>query len=331
MPDGLVDGFATLLAGIEGVELVTVLPAATMRIVSTQRADGTIVDKPRPGFVIPVSGLILEPAALETFVGISATAIATNELVLSESSAALRRLEVGDSITFESGATLTIGAIAPDSQADSYEVIALSPEYFVAERIETRAAAIVYGGAANRLQLEIASLLDEEDLFQVRARNTSPYNGALVVRSQIFIKETFGEFAYRPMGNGRFIIDPAWVEENIVEVDIPLLGQVKCHRVFADVLTGVMLQLVEAGMSGAIDRDAFAGCWNGRYIAGSHRLSRHSFGAAADINFFNPLDGGPGSPVNPTLLRLMSDAGVTSGDAWTNPDPGHFEYFGFPD
>ena len=151
--------------------------------------------------------------------------------------------------------------------------------------------------------------------------------GGLVVRSQVFIKEHFGEFAYRLTGGGRFTIDPGWVAANIVDVDIPLLGQTKCHRKMAGILTDVMQDLVDNGLSDVIDRSAYAGCWNARYIAGSYRLSRHAFGAAADINIFNPTDGGPGSPVHPELLERIYAAGLTSGHVWRNADPGHFEFF----
>ncbi len=85
--------------------------------------------------------------------------------------------------------------------------------------------------------------------------------------------------------------------------------------------------LADNGLSNVIDRSAFAGCWNARYIAGSARMSRHSFGAAADINIFNSTDGGPGSPVNPELLKRIYAAGLTSGHVWRNSDPGHFEFF----
>ena len=39
-----------------------------------------------------------------------------------------------------------------------------------------------------------------------------------------------------------------------------------------------------------IDRSAFAGCYNARFIANRPDISHHSFGAAADINIFNTPD-----------------------------------------
>jgi hypothetical protein len=267
---------------------------------------------------------IVDADALDRVFGLPA--IGPDQIILGEGSAGLRRLDVGDTITFEK-ATLAVGAIVPEEQMAGYEAIAVNREHFVEDRMQTRAVVVDYHGNAYRLRLEIRSRVEPDLVYDVRERTRSADRGGLVVRSQVFIKEHFGEFAYRPAGGGRFVIDPAWVAENIVEARIPLLGTTKCHRRMAEILTGIMQDLVDNGLSEVIDRDAYAGCWNPRYIAASARLSRHSFGAAADINIFNPTDGGPGSPVHPELLSRIYAAGLTSGHVWANPDPGHFEFF----
>jgi len=325
MPGGLTDGFPELVAGVQGVESVSVITSVTMHLASSHKAEGTLVDQPPPRFVIPLHGATVEPEGLERVFGLPM--IEPDEIILGEDSAALRRLELGDTMTFETGATLTVGAIVPEDLMAGYEAIATTKEHFVEERMQARAMLVLYEAGPYRLELAIRSLVDEETLFAVRERMDSADRGGLVVRSQVFIKQNFGEFAYRSSGKGRFVIDPAWVSENIVDVRIPLLGQTKCHRVMAEILTDIMQDLVDNGLSNVIDRRAYAGCWNARYIAGSFRLSRHSFGAAADINIFNSTDGGPGSPVHQELLDRIYAAGLTSGHVWTNADPGHFEFF----
>ncbi|NND01773.1 MAG: M15 family metallopeptidase [Acidimicrobiia bacterium] len=332
MPKGLIDGFPELVAAIPGVDSVSVITSVTMHLSSSHKADGTAVDQPPSGFVIPLHGATVDSEGLELVYGLPR--IAEDELVLGDESAALRRLAVGDTITFETGSTLTVGAIVDESQMAGYEAIAIDPTQFDAARAEARAMLVLYEDSPVRLELEIAprlKQLDPDVLFAVRERSKSADRGGLVVRSQVFIKQNFGEFAYRPTGGGRFVIDPGWVSENIVDQNIPLLGQAKCHKVTTEILTNIMQDLIDNGLSDVIEKRRFAGCWNARYIAGSTRLSRHSFGAAVDINFFNPTDGGPGSPVNPELLSRMFEAGMTSGHLWTNADPGHFEYFGFPE
>ncbi|MGI9614043.1 MAG: M15 family metallopeptidase, partial [Acidimicrobiales bacterium] len=130
------------------------------------------------------------------------------------------------------------------------------------------------------------------------------------------------------LGGRQIDIDPAWVEEHIVTADLPLLGPVRCHRSFVEIIRPVLQGLIDDGLEDVIDPSRFEGCWNPRFIGNSNRLSRHAWGAAADINFGNPLGDNPGSPIHPELLDRMAAAGVTSGHDWTIPDPGHFEYVG---
>ena len=117
MPNGLTEDFAEAIADADGIEAVTELRTATLHIKSSQKADGTIVDQPRAGYVIPVHATIVAPEGLEHIVGISD--LAADELVLGEDSAALRRLEVGDTITFEK-ATMTVGAIVAEDLMSGY-------------------------------------------------------------------------------------------------------------------------------------------------------------------------------------------------------------------
>ncbi len=189
--------------------------------------------------------------------------------------------------------------------------------------------ALVAGDVTNTaLRAGLASGLGEDSPFQVLAEGETPIlRHADAVRPQSWIKLRFGEFAYRDGEGRRIEIDPAWVEDNIVEVVVPLLGRFKCHRDFAALLDDVMRSLVELGATDVVDGDAFYGCWNPRWISDRRGLSRHAWGAAVDINLGNVTDGGPGSPVNPLLLEAMDEAGTTSGHTWVEPDPGHFEWY----
>lgn len=325
MPGGLTEGFPEVVAAIPGVVSTSVITSVTMHVTSSHLADGTLIDQPRSGYVIPLHGAIVEADALQRVYGLPP--VGADEVILGEDSAALRRLGEGDTITFEKGVTLTVGAVVDENLMAGYEAIATTKDHFVEDRMQARAMLVLYHGSDYRLDLEIKPRVEEDLVYAVRERTNSADRGGLVVRSQVFIKQNFGEFAYRPTSGGRFVIDPAWVEANIVETNIPLIGRTRCHRVMAEILTDIMQDLVDNGLSNVIDRSAFAGCWNARYIASSARLSRHSFGAAADINIFNPTDGGPGSPVNEELLTRIYAAGLTSGHVWRNADPGHFEFF----
>jgi hypothetical protein len=144
------------------------------------------------------------------------------------------------------------------------------------------------------------------------------------VRPQIAIKLVFGEFFLQPQSGGAIHREAAWVARNIVLADVPLLGEFKCHRVLIPPLVGAMEQLIAEGLDFLIDPDAFRGCDNGRMIGGGRSLSRHSWGAAVDLNYLLDI------AADPRLIRVMERWGFTSGHTWLISDPGHFEYFGPP-
>lgn len=331
MPEGLPPAFTTLVSRIDGVRSAVLAATATLHITETRDSLGRIVDRPRPGYVIPVEGVGIDAAGYSAFVDDKTAGVLRSlrpgQVVLGESSARIRRLGPGGRISFEGGFEATVAAVVGDEAVGFREVLMVASDLVAAAGAEeTRFAFVRYRGDAVQLRTGLAALLEAGVAFRVRDLN-GPGDRTRSVRPQVFIKEVFGEFAYRPTSRGRFRIDPDWTRDNIVFADIPLLGPTWCHRVYAELLSAVMQRLADDGLGSLIDRSVFQGCWNPRYIAGSTRLSRHAWGVAADINFGRRGDG-PGSPVNPVLLRRMEAAGITSGYGWTIPDPGHFEFFG---
>src|SRR4029450_13703494 len=116
-----------------------------------------------------------------------------------------------------------------------------------------------------------------------RAPGETPFlRHADAVLPQALIKARFGEFSYRPAGEGPGGLDPGWLGANIVEADLPLLGHVRCHRALIPSLRGALLDLEAANLGHLIA--SFEGCFNARTIAGSTHLPRHAWGAAGGVN-----------------------------------------------
>lgn len=327
-PTSLVEGFADILSDVPGVSNVSMVRVGDAALTETARADGTVVDEPEGGYVIPVEVHAVDGPAHAEFVpgDVSATLadLADDEVLLGSTSADLRRLEAGDSLTFDNGLTVTVAGVVDDDYVGDAEIVTArsDPEAFTT--FLDKYAVFWFDGERQDLQAAV-------DAFPGEPVTIRAWGEVLVfrhgdsVRSQVAFKERFGEFTIRPTGGG-FEQEAAWRNENIVTETVPLLGLVTCHREFMDMLREAMTQLEDAGKGSIIKRSAYRGCWNPRFIANRRAISHHSFGAAADINFFEPLDG-PFSPTQPDLLLAMYDAGMTSGHVWVNPDPGHFEWF----
>ena len=333
MTGGITDEFLDVVRTTPEVDRTAVLQTGQLRLTGSADQTGQAVDQLDEGFVIPIDSRAYEspeeadwsaPALAATL-----QALEPDELVLSESSAALRRLDTGATMTFNDSATFRVGAVLADEVVGAVEAVFVGPEAFALAGGGSgrRVALVDYQGTGEELERILLQANGGEGVRVFGGRGGEDLSDRdRAVLAQIRVKEIFGEFAFRPGSGGTVQIDPDWVEANIVTVDFPLLGATRCHRVFSEIVEEVMQGLVDDGLEDVIDSSAFQGCWNPRFISGSDRLSRHAWGIAVDINFFNPLDGGPGSPVNSELLDRFEAAGVTSGHDWTFPDPGHFEY-----
>jgi hypothetical protein len=329
----LPEGFAAVLQSVPGVEQFSIVSAGIADLAITTTSSGRVVDVPPDGFVFPLETFAVDPATYARFLPPAEAellrSLGPDEVALGETSARLRRLGIGDVLEFAGGGRTTVAAVFPDELVGGAEVVTVAGDRIAPGRLTARYALVWSDLGEQELRAALAARLEPEAPLQVLAEGATPiFRHADAVRPQSWIKEEFGEFAYRD-GEGRCIeIDPEWLEDNIVETELPLLGEVKCHRGFAALLEKVMGELEAAGEGDAIDRRGFLGCWNPRWISDRRGLSRHSWGVAADINFGNPVDGGPGSPVHPRLLAEMEAAGITSGHGWVQADPGHFEWYG---
>lgn len=329
----LPDGFADGLRGVPGVAVVSEVWVGNTRVVETRAVSGEIIDATQPGFALPLELQGFDPDAHAEFVPFEVAQqlrnLETDEVLLGASSARLRRIGAGGTIVLESGTVLTVAGVVPDEWVGFAELATTSSERATLGADRPRYAVVRFDGSVAELE-DAAGELAGRSVRVVEASDVPVFRHADAVAPQIAIKARFGEFSYRPAGSGRVEIDPAWVEENIVTVALPLIGAIRCHKDFAALLRGVMEELEAGGNGGIISPASETGCYKPRFIAGRRDLSRHAWGIAADINWGNDHDG-PQSPVAPPLLEAMASAGITSGHAWTDPDPGHFEWIGdFP-
>jgi hypothetical protein len=316
-----------------------VVAGDTMWMAASRSADGAIVDRPSPPFRIPLDTFAVDPDEYAPFVPEALRAEVTEALrdgrgVLGTASAELRRLDVGGTIAIGSE-RVEIGAVVPDDAVGWSELL-VSRE--TGERLGIERERYLLGlprsGSLSEAAFtkRIAALLPADTRIRVDAPGATPYvRVASGVRPPAFMKQVFGEFAATPRADDPvyLTIDPAWVEANIVTRNVPLLGDVTCHRDLLPPLIGALEDLEAEGLGDLVK--VYSGCWAARTVARSPTAppSYHSYGAAIDINAPDNPYGQPPT-MDPRLVETFERWGFNWGGDFLIPDGHHFEYWGKP-
>jgi hypothetical protein len=257
------------------------------------------------------------------------------EAALGEISASLRGARVGDVLDLEplAGGTLTVtvGAIVPDQELFGSEVM-VSKATAVQLGIDRPFAILAYGPSLDRVEASVrGSIFDRA----IRIDGLSAHELSDPVLGVAAVKARFGEFAIRPAGGDEVEIDPAWVEANIVDVDLAPLGLFRCHRLLVPYLRGAVSELTDSGLISLLDPADFqaaGGCFNPRFNRGGDpgfSLSRHAWGIAIDINpSTNPYGAVPTLPRS--VVEVFRRWGFSWGGGWSTPDGMHFEWRQLP-
>jgi hypothetical protein len=136
--------------------------------------------------------------------------------------------------------------------------------------------------------------------------------------------DAVGVFNYTPIGGGRIAPDPAWVRSHIVTEEVPILGAVTCNKYLMPQLRAAFQEIVTAGLADKINPGEYAGCYYPRFIAGSTKLSNHSYGLALDLNVPGNQRGTVGE-MDRTVVAIFKKWGFAWGGDWNYTDPMHFE------
>ena len=333
-PGGLDAGIAAAATADPTVAATSVVRGGVVDLVASRDAGGATVDEPAPGWAIPLDTVAIAPEAHARFASGSDRAtvagLGDGRALLGATSAELRRLGPGSVIDLAGGGSVTVAGVVSDTAIGGAE---MAVDLATGERLGLgvdRYLLAAYDGARAALEGRLRSSLPAGTAVRFRGPGETPFlrNGDAVL-PQVLIKQRFGEFAYRPGAGDGFDQDPAWQDRNLVTVDLPIIGQARCHREVADALAGALGEVASANLAGLIDPDGFAGCWNARTTRAGTSVSRHAWGVAVDLNFgANPT--GLDSVQDPRLVAIFRRWGFTDGSGWLVPDAGHFEYVSPP-
>jgi len=326
-------GFAQRAAATPSLGTTVVVAGDTRWMTESRDAAGHVVDRPTPPYTIPIDAFSVDPAAYAPFIPEAnrtdvTEALRSGKAVLGESSAKLRRLDVGGTLTFDGG-TVEVGAIVPDAVAGWSEMLI------------SRAAGRPLGIVDDRYLLaEPPGTMTEQRFASIMSIllpgtsiRTLPPGGSTFMRiasgvnPPVVMKGIFGEFsAYPRSDDPAFLnVDPAWYDAHIVTKSVPLLGQVTCHTKLFPALIGALTDVQAAGLGDEIH--VYSGCYAARTVARSPTAppSQHAYGAAIDINApENPYGATP--TMDMRIVRIFQRWGFLWGGKFLTPDGMHFEY-----
>lgn len=162
-------------------------------------------------------------------------------------------------------------------------------------------------------------------LPDVNFEGTQPSSGRTFY-SGAAAQKAIGNFRFVSNEDGTISQDRGWVAKHITTRNVPLLGQVTCHRAMLPQLEGALTEIQNAGLAGSIKPGQFGGCYVPRFIErdGTKPLSMHAWGLAVDINVAdNPQGAKP--KMDPKVVAIFEKWGFRWGGRWSRPDGHHFE------
>ena len=329
-PSRLPDGMVEHVAALAGIRRATSVHGGLVSMTRSWDADGGIVDEPQPGFAIPLDGMAFDPSTFAPFVPATVRPVfehlRADEVLLGTTSARLRRVHPGGTLELAGGRRVKVAGIVDDAVIGAAEVAftrAGSPELPA-----PRYLLVAYDGDRTQVEVAIRGVVDAAVPVRFRGPGETPFfRQGDAVLAQVFVKERFGEFSFRP-GEGRtIVIDPVWERANLVSRDDPVLGRLRCHKDLLPAIDGALRELEQHHLAFVVG--SFEGCWNPVKIVEGGDLSRHAWGAAVDLNYAkNPTQ--LVSAQDPRLVDVMRRWGFTWGGNWLVPDPAHFEYLRLP-
>ena len=334
MSGGFPATFRNQIRSVDGLTQTVVVAGDTRWMTSSHDASGNLVDQPTPPYEIPLDAFAVDPTGYAPFLpddqrDAIVTALRKGDAVLGQTSAELRRLGPGGSLSF-GDVTVQVGAVAPDDVVGWSEVLVnrdvgrrlgITDERYLLAFADP-------GMTLSRFTKEVRSLLPPDSYLR-----TVPPGGTQFVRvasgvdPPVLIKKVFGEFdAYPRSDDPAYLnVDPAWYDTHVQTRTVPLLGAVTCNAQLFPALIGALTDVEAAGLGRAIH--IYSGCYAARTVARSMTAppSNHAYGAAIDINApENPYGSTP--TMNLGVVKIFERWGFDWGGKFLIPDGMHFEY-----
>jgi hypothetical protein len=335
IPGGFPESFRATIDSADGITRDVVVEGDTLWMTESRGPNGAEVDQPPSPYEIPIDAFAVDPNEYAPFLpgdqrDAVVAALRDGKAVLGESSAKLRRIGVGGTMSF-GGQTVEVGAIAPDDAVGWSELL-VNRDVGRQLGIEHERYLLAFADdtmTLTRFTEDVRALIPADSPLRTVEPGGTPYvRVASGVNPPVVFKEVFGEFDAYPRSDDPVYLnmDPAWYDAHIQTRRVPIFHDpVTCNRVLFPMLIGALKDVQAAGLAGEIH--TYSGCYAPRTVARSPIAppSNHAYGAAIDINApENPFGGTP--TMDPRIVRIFQRWGFIWGGGFLIPDGMHFEY-----
>jgi hypothetical protein len=331
-PGRLPDGFGETIADLPAVGSVTVVRSGVAWM-DRWRDQAGPTEVAAPGYRIPVEVASIERRSYATFVPPADRGIVTGlrGAIVGRTFARLHGIGSGGTVVL-GGDAVDVEAVVDDELVGAHEIVL--PVRLGARLgiVRPRYMLIAPRATASRVEARVRAVVPAGVRVRIRGPGETPvFRHGDAVLAQSRVKELFGEFAARPRPDGTLSVQPSWVDANIRTARVPVLGEIRCHRLLVPLVRAALEDLVARNLGHLVDRADYGGCYYPRFIGrdSGTGLSHHSWGIAIDINVSQGLPGR-----QPTIDRRVVEAFEAQGFKWGGefliPDGTHFEFVRFP-
>lgn len=333
-PGRLPDGYAEAVRGLPSVRTATAVRSGVAWM-DRWRDEAGRTRRPPQGLRLPVEVASIDLGSYAAFVPPADRTVVTGlrGAILGRTFAELHDIGPGGAVVF-GGQVLEVETVLDDELVGAHEVVVPAgvgrrlgidrPRYLL---IAPREAV-----PSKRVEAAVRRTVPAGVRVRIRAPGETPvFRHGDAVLAQARVKELFGEFAAAPRPDGTLAVEPSWVRANIRTADVPVLGEIRCHRLVVPLVRAALEDLVARNLGHLVDPADYGGCYYPRFIARDPGtgLSHHSWGIAIDVNVSQGLPGR-----QPTIDRRVVDAFEAQGFKWGGefliPDGTHFEFVRFP-
>jgi len=138
------------------------------------------------------------------------------------------------------------------------------------------------------------------------------------------LESVFGVIEYDEAEAGGVIITNGWEHRNIINANLPVVGDQLIHKRMVDPFTTALSKVKDTGADGLI-KQFTVWCPRHKMHDPYSDLSTHSWGIACDINWAtNPV--GVVGDLHPDIIAAFESTGFVWGGHWRTRDDMHFQF-----